>query len=330
MSISKNSFLINDGHDLYLLIKWAIINRAVDIEMKGIKLGLLMGAVLVSSMAFATDPNELMQESAEIAAGNLELFQEVADVDELATYDYDKNVPPSFDVLTKQVGKKDELEIFVPKTNLRYISYFIVDHKDAREYRTKYYHGLGNGVEDTTEDKVSAWKRGFANPATINKMTFYKNGVLVKINVKDSPLTVFSVSDYGDKFDVRYTYGHGYVTKAELITQTNTNIYGSNNGQADYVVNEYKTALKNKGFSYESLFGYFEENPLYENDDTIVAINVNETTLAERILLSYKYDSVVMVVVNKDIYNNYAKIEAELKKKDYDIEFSKLNRILTK
>jgi hypothetical protein len=293
--------------------------------MKRIKLGLLMGAVLMSSMALASDPKETMKLVSEVTVGTFDLFQEVNDVDPLTDYDYDKNVPPSLDVLTTQVGKKDELEIFVPKMSLRYISYFIVDHKDAREYRTKYYNGLGN--DGKLKEDPAAMKRGFANPATINKMTFYKNGILVKINVKDSPFTEFSIGDFDSKYDVRYTYGHGYVMKAELVTSTKSD---GDSGKIDYVVNEYKTALKNKGYSYESLFGYFQESPLYAKDETVIAINVYKSSMAERIIYNYQYENAVMVITSKDVFNNYAKIEADIKKKDYDSEFSKLDRILNK
>jgi hypothetical protein len=306
------------------MIKWAIINRAVEkIYMKRIKLGLLMGAVLMSSVTLASDPKETMKAVSEVAVGTFELFKEVNDVDPLKDYDYDKNVPPSVDVLTTQVGEKDELEIFVPKMSLRYISYFIVDHKDARDYRTKYYNGLGNDVK--SEENPDATKRGFANPATINKMTFYKNGILVNINVKDSPYTEFAVGDFDSTYDIRYTYGHGYVMKAELVTNTKS---AGDAGKIDYVVNEYKTALKNKGYSYESLFGYFQESPLYAKDETVIAINVYKSSMAERIIYNYKYDKAVMVITNKEVFNNYEKIEADIKKKDYDVEFTKLGRIL--
>lgn len=295
--------------------------------MKRIKLGLLLGAVLMSSMALASDDmKESLHSATESVVGNLNIIQKDNDIDLLPEYDYDKNVPPSFDVLKTKVGKKDEIEIFIPKMNIRYISYFIVDHKDARDFREKYYRGLGNGIREKSKDSNSSSKRGFANPELINKLTFYKNGVLVVLNVKDSPYTEFSAGDLESDFDIKYTYGHGYVLKAELITSIKSY---SDESKLNYVVNEYKTALKNKGFSYESLFGYFQENPLYAKDETIVGIEVYKMSLSVRLILNYRYDTATMSIYDKDTFNNYAQIEADIKKKDYDVEFKKLGRILS-
>lgn len=294
--------------------------------MKRIKLGLLLGAVLVSSMALASgDMKEAMHTVTESVVSNLDIMQKGNDIELLPEYDYDKNVPPSFDVLRTKVGKKDEIEIFIPKVSIRYISYFIVDHKDARDFREKYYRGLGNESRDKSEDRAASSKRGFANPDIINKLTFYKNGVLAVINVKDSPYTEFSTGDLDSDFDVKYTYGRGYVLKAELVTSTKSD---SDESKLNYVVNEYKTALKNKGFSYESLFGYIQENPLYAKDETIVGIEVYKMSLAVRLILNYRYDNAIMSIYDKDTFNNYAQIEADIKKKDYDVEFTKLGRIL--
>lgn len=112
-----------------------------------------------------------------------------------------------------------------------------------------------------------------------------------------------------------------------MVTKTK---YGIDSSKIDYVVNEYKTALKNKRYSYESSFGYFQENPLYKKDETVIAINTYKSSPAERIIYNAQYDTAMMVIVDKEVFNNYAKIEEDIKKKDYDFEFSELGKILSK
>lgn len=291
--------------------------------MKRIKLGLLMGALLMSSMTMASDMKETLLSNSNSVLSTLESSHRVSNVEPLKDYDYDKNVPPSFDVLTSKVGKKDELQVFIPKQSMLYISYFLIDHPDAKQYREKYYGGIGNGEKSVK--RKSSPSTGLVDPANVKKMEFYNNGMLVDLNVKDSPYTEFAVGDLNSDFDVKYTFGHGYILKAELTTSTKSE---ADDSKLNYVINEYKTALKNKGYSYESVWGFIQADPLYEKDETIVGIEVYRTSIAERIILDYKYDNAVMVIYDKDTFNNYDNIADDIKKKDYDIEFTKLGRIL--
>lgn len=301
--------------------------------MRKITMGLFLGAALMSSMAMATDIKDILLSATEIQLKLLERVKTAIPsdvvVEPLQDYDYDKNVPPSFDVLTSQVGKKEQLNVFLPTKSVKYIKYFMIDHPDATAFRAKYYHGYGNS-KSVIESKMPADpKEGFIDPSTINKMTFFKNGILMNIDVAKSPHTIFDVEDLTSDYSVEYEYGKGYVLKADLITDVKIN-NESDNEKVKYVFDEYKKALSKKDYGYESIWGYINNGSVYEKNDSIVEVSIYEMSFHASIALGYRYNNATMSFYTQETYNNYEKMLDDFKQDEYRQEYQKLDHILNK
>lgn len=301
--------------------------------MQKITMSLLLGAALLSSMAMATDFKDVLLSATEL---QLTLIEQVKTaipsevvVEPLQDYDYDKNVPPSFDVLTSQVGKKDQLDVFLPKKSIKYTKYFLINHPDAIAFRAKYYRGYGNGKRSSEVSFPSEPKEGSIDPSTINKMTLFKNGLLMNIDVAKSPHTIFKVEDLTSDYAVSYEYGKGYVLKADLITSVKINSL-SDRSKLEYVFDEYKKALNKKGYEYESIWGHINDNSAYEKGDIIVDISMSKMTNYDITVLGYRYDNAKMSFYNKETYNNYQKMQEDFKQDEYRQEYQQLDRILNK
>lgn len=295
--------------------------------MKRIKLGLLMGAVLMSSVAMAADPKEILLSTAETYLKMLAPLETVENVEPLQDYDYDKNVPPSFDVLTTKVGKKDELEVFLPKKSVQYLNYFQTNQPDAKAFRDKHYRGFGNGKNSWV--RIPNPKEGLIDPSTINKMTFYKNGILVNINVAQSPYTKFKIEDLTSAYAVEYEYGKGEVLKADLITTIKI-IDEADKNKLTYVLGEYTKSLKNKGYSSQSIFGLFDKVPTYEKDDSVVEVTSDKMSDYASALFGYQYYNATMSFYSQDTHKNYAQKRKDFQEQEYQQEYKKLDRILNK
>jgi hypothetical protein len=286
----------------------------------------------MSSMASATNKRELSRLSSETSLKLLryEANDYTSESDTLPTFDYDKNVPPSFEKLRSQVGVKDELEIFIPDTSPGYISYLLLDQPDAKEHREKYYKGL-KGKEEWVRDDFFDSRKISIDKSTINKMTFFKNGILINVDVKKSPKTVINMEDLTSNYSVQYTYGYGYVLKATLSTIINNKDNDRFDKDAmEYVVNTYISSLKNKGYTNKNMFGWVSDESLYQKDNTVVKLETNEKEVPIDFLGYMLPAEAYMTIYDKDVYDNYSKIEDEIKKKKFEKDYNKLDNILNK
>jgi len=236
------------------------------------------------------------------------------------------NVPPTVNELTKQVGKQDELTVFVPNEQVDYFFYFRSSHPTAVEYRKKFFYELFN--DDDTKPRNEYTSLGIVKASLIKKMDFYNNGVLMTLNVKDSPLTEFEVNE--DKYSVTYSYAYGYVLKATLRTKTQkfyVSLDPVDVNAINYILNEYVKAIKNKGYTNKNLLGWLIGERLYEKDN--IVIEIADDLKDEDNRYSKIQSSVAkMTVYNKEVYDNFKKIQDEIKTRNYEEEYKKLNFIL--
>lgn len=293
--------------------------------MRKFTMGLLLSAALLSPMAMATDMKEVLLSTTELHLALIERvkFAIPSDVvvEPLQDYDYDKNVPPSFDTLTSQVGKQEQLEVFLPIKSLKYLHYFNIQHPDAIAFRAKYYRGYGNG-KSSIESKRAKPEDGEIDHLTINKMNFFKNGLLMNIDVAKSPHTIFKVEDLTSDYAVSYEYGKGAVLKADLITTVKINEL-TDRDKVKYVLDEYKKALKNKGYSPESIWGYINDGSVYEKGESIINVSASEMSI-------YRNVDTTMSFYSQETYNNYQKMQEDFKQDEYRKKYQKLDRILNK
>lgn len=291
--------------------------------MKIIKKCLIISTLLIAGLSHANDNIKLR----ELAINDVmqENFKVFKTKDEIPVYDYDNKVPPSFETIVNQVGKKNELTVFVSKQSIRYLYYFMSDHSDAVEYRKTYYRGILTG-ENQVKTKADT-ETGRVDKAFIKKLEFYENGILVTIDIEKSPFSEFIVEDETSDFSVTYTYGHGYVLKADLET-----VIRSKNDpdgfQTKYVLDLYKNTVTNKGYSYRTLSGYFYDDTDYKKDDSIVNIRHYVNKSDYRYLMEFENNTVNMEFYTRETYADYAQLVEKLKMLDQAEKYKKLHRIL--
>jgi hypothetical protein len=244
----------------------------------------------------------------------------------LKDYDYDNNVPPTLETLKGKVGLKDELQVFIPESSPQYFYYFDIDHKIANEFRKRFFGDVGNNRDfgklksNPAESKLEA--------SVIKDMDFYSNGVMLTIDIKNSPLSVIMNDSRHSTYNVEYTFAYGQVLKAEIITKIkNKSDDRFDKEGMNYVLNTYKTALKNNGYNNSTLFGWGKEN-IFKKDNVVIEIGSNEKDVSA-VYLGYLIPAVAkMTVYDKAIYDNYSKIQDEIKNKSFEKNYTRLNRIL--
>lgn len=242
----------------------------------------------------------------------------------LKPYDSQNLVPPTIDELTKQVGKKDELTLFVPSGTAEYFYYFQLNHPTAIEYREKFFYGVYNDGKDKKIEPMLAI--GLTDTEFVKKMDFYNNGIMLTLNVKDSPLTEITTEE--DNFAVKYTYSFGYILKATLVTKTQEVAYSINAidiKPINYVLGEYVKAVKNKGYQNKNLIGGLMGDRVFEKDNIVIEVDKDAKEANSIGLYSTTAN---MTIYDKEVYDNYDAIQDDIKTKSYEIEFKKLNKIL--
>ena len=247
----------------------------------------------------------------------------------LKDYDFDKGVPPSVETLIKQVGAQDELQVFIPESSSIYFYYFAIDHPIATEFRQKFFFGVGNNDRKIKLD--SNLSMGRVEAKSIKNMDFYSNGVLLTLDVKESPLTVVEIEPRESIYSVKYTFAYGNVLKVELMTKV------SNESRTDvdkeaikYVLNAYKESLENKGYTNKGFWGWGKEGNVYKKDNSIIMVDYNGKDLPAGYMGYLIPAVVVMTIYDKAIYDNYANVENDIKNKEMAKTFNRLHRILNK
>lgn len=247
----------------------------------------------------------------------------------LKDYDFDKGVPPSVETLIKQVGAQDELQVFIPESSSIYFYYFAIDHPIATEFRQKFFFGVGNNDRKIKLD--SNLSMGRVEAKSIKNMDFYSNGLLLTLDVKESPMTVIEIEPRESIYSVKYTFAYGNVLKVELMTNV------SNESRTDvdkeaikYVLNAYKESLENKGYTNKSFWGWGQEENVYKKDNSVIMVDYNGKDLPASYMGYLIPAVVVMTIYDKTIYDNYANVENDIKNKEMAKTFNRLDRILNK
>lgn len=298
--------------------------------MRKIKMGILLSSALALmssiSMSSAVD-FETKQLRKPIAVIDMSTPDNTKFSNMLKDYDIDNKVPPSLETLTKQVGVKDELQVFIPERSSKYFYYFIIDHPIATEFRKKFFFGVGN--DDTATKLKSYLSIGLVEPKNIKNMDFYNNGILLTFDVKNSPMTVLEIDDRQSVYSVQYTFAYGNVLKVELMTKvSNESRTGIDKAAMNYVLSSYKQSLESKGYTNKSFFGWVGEESVYKKDNTVIEVNSNGKDLPASYIGYLIPALAVMTIYDKDIYENYADVEANIKNKDMERTYNKLSRIL--
>lgn len=291
--------------------------------MKFIKICLVVGSLLVSGLTHGSDDlrtkmlkvNQMLKKDLIFVKLNTPM----------PVYDYDNNAPPSFEKMTSQVGKQSEIQVFLSDQSILNLHYFMSSHPDAVEHRKTYYSGVLSG-KNQIPIKVDP-KIGMVDMKLIKKMDFYENGVMLTIDVENSPYTEFTVDDLSTNISVVYTFGHGYVLKAELQT-----IFKGKNDPDDekmnYLIGAYKQAVKNKDYSYNSLWGYINDEATYVKGDSIVNISQYKIDSRYAYLSEIDDNSANMAFYTKETYNNYDNLVEKIKQLDKQKKYQKLDKIL--
>jgi hypothetical protein len=162
-------------------------------------------------------------------------------------------------------------------------------------------------------------------------MDFYSNGVMLTIDIKNSPLSVIMNDSRHSTYNVEYTFAYGNVLKVELMTNV------SNKSRTDvdkeaikYVLNAYKESLENKGYTNKSFWGWGKEENVYKKDNSVIMVDYNGKDLPANYMGYLIPAVVVMTIYDKAIYDNYANVENDIKNKEMAKAFNRLDRILNK
>lgn len=282
--------------------------------------------VMAMSPAMALDAERIegMTKILDMSAPDNAKFSNV-----LKDYDFDKGVPPSVETLIKQVGAQDELQVFIPESSSIYFYYFSIDHPIATEFRQKFFFGIGNNDRKIKLD--SDLSMGRVEAKKIKDMDFYSNGVMLTLDIKESPLTVIEIEPRESIYSVKYTFAYGNVLKVELMTNV------SNKSRTDvdkeaikYVLNAYKESLEKKGYTNKSFWGWGKEENVYKKDNSVIMVDYNGKDLPASYMGYLIPAVVVMTIYDKAIYDNYANVENDIKNKEMAKAFNRLDRILNK
>lgn len=298
--------------------------------MRKMKMGLLLGSALALMTSMAMSPvmaldtkrMEKLTHAIDMSAPENAKFSNI-----LKDYDFDNKVPPTLETLTKQVGSHDELQVFIPESSSKYFYYFVIDHPIATEFRKKFFFGVGN--DDTGTKLKNYLSIGLVEPRNIKNMDFYSNGVLLTLDVKESPTTVIEIDDRKSVYSVQYTFAYGKVLKVELMTKvSNQSRTGLDKDALKYVLNSYKQSLESKGYTNKGFLGWVSEENVYKNDNTVIEVSSNDETLPAAYIGYLIPALAVMTIYDKTIYENYANVEVEIKNKEMATTYNRLNRIL--
>ena len=247
----------------------------------------------------------------------------------LKDYDFDNAVPPSVETLIKQVGSQDELQVFIPENSSMYFYYFSIDHPIATEFRKKFFFGIGNNDKKIKLD--SNLSMGRVEAKSIKNMDFYSNGVLLTLDTKESPLTVFEIEERESIYSVKYTFAYGTVLKVELMTKVSNESRTNVDKEAmKYVLNSYKESLENKGYTNKSFWGWGKEGNVYKKDNSVIMVDYNGKDLPASYMGYLIPALAVMTIYDKAIYDNYDNVENDIKNKEMAKAFNRLDRILNK
>lgn len=225
--------------------------------------------------------------------------------------------PPIVDELVGKVGQKDELKVFVPKNSKLYAYYYLNANKekfklDKGDMTMTQVNGMSLTIFDIEE---------FPEPKYINKIDFYKNGLNLFIDVKNSPLKIIVVDDVNSYYSIRYTYGRGYVLKAQLLTKVKyKGEYDFEN--RDYIIDKYKESLAKKGYKSNSFFSFLTSNPDLEKDNSLIVIDPASPFYRESTI------NINMNIYDKTIYDDYDNYLKKVRKIDLDNTYKELPRIL--
>lgn len=297
--------------------------------MRKIKMGLLLGAALMSSMAMAAENLDRQQVTEDIKVVNMSVPENAKFSNVLKEYDFDNAVPPSVTTLIKQVGAQDELQVFIPESSSIYFYYFCIDHPIATEFRQKFFHGIGNNNLKIKLD--SDLKMGRVEAKSIKNMDFYSNGVLLTLDIKESPMTVIEIDPRKSIYSVKYSFAYGNVLKVELMTRvSNESRTNVDDDAMKYVLNSYKESLENKGYTNKGFLGWVNDENVYKKENSVIMIGYNGKELPASYMGYLIPALAVMTIYDKAIYDNYANVENDIKNKEMAKTFNRLERILNK
>ena len=215
--------------------------------------------------------------------------------------------PPMLNQLTKDVGKKDELTVFIPKGSRLYRNLLI---------KSGQYKNDSNFPEDLD---YQGYKNTGPDMAYIRNMTIKDKGLSIVIDVKNSPLSRFYVADNDSRYSVLYTYGQGTVLSIQFLTQSDYS------DDISYLYKKYTNSLIANGYETASWIEHFQTLRSYEKDNKIIKlIDSNYVNFPYRVQGYFA----VLEIYDKDVYNNYNQVLKEIKNKDLDVTYSQLDKLI--
>lgn len=216
----------------------------------------------------------------------------------------ENDFPPIVTHMSKQVGKKNELNIVIPKTSKLYYEFTKEENPFLKD-------------DARFENSVSS----FVNHAMLDKhitsIEKSEDFIILKLNTEKMNYQIIRVvEDYNinNQFIFDYKVAHGYVLKIEITNHREGLDSERVFDELKYMSKKYRTALFNLG--YKTLIW---KGDTFKNDTNVVIIKTQVYSSG------YTYS---LIIYEKSIHKQYSKTKREIEQLDIESEYQVLNTIL--
>lgn len=225
-----------------------------------------------------------------------------------------ENFPMIFSQMSKMVGEKETVDIFIPNTSYLIDTFYPKKELEDSSHLFVSFARLRRGLGSSTSPDIA--KR-------IVNTVDTENGKLITINLKGLKRQTFRVvaDNSSNDFFNEYEFADGKVLKAKLILSKTglSNDFEETETDRDYKYLEkrYNTFLDNQHFN-KSLFNNGRIN---DKEKLYVSTSIDKDK-------NYAINSITLTIMNSNIQKNYDKIIEDLDEKDLDNKYKELNDIL--
>jgi hypothetical protein len=223
-----------------------------------------------------------------------------------------ENFPMIFTQMSKMVGEKETVDIFIPDTSYLIDTFYPKKELEDSSHLVVSFARLRRGLGSSTSPDIA--KR------IINTVDT-ENGKLITIDLKGLKRQTFRVvadNSFNDFFN-EYEFADGKVLKAKLILSKTSmsNDFEETERDYKYLAKRYNTFLDNQHFN-KSLFNNGRIN---DKEKLYVSTSIDKDK-------NYAINSITLTIMNSNIQENYDKIIEDLDEKDLDNKYKELNDIL--
>lgn len=222
-----------------------------------------------------------------------------------------ENFPMIFTQMSKMVGEKETVDIFIP--NSSYLIDTLYPKKELENNNDLFIdfgrmrRGVGSNASSDIAERI------------VNTVDT-KSGKIITVNLKGlriQTLRVVADKSYNDFFN-EYELADGKVLKVKLIlSKTNfSSDFEETDRDYKYLAKRYDKFLDNQHFN--TLL--FDNGRINDKEKLYVSTNISKDK-------KYSINSITLTVMNSKIQENYSKIIENLAEKDLDVKYKELNDI---